>query len=52
MGYMKNLFSKNINQWLFYSTISEIKAEVEINKMVYELYGLSDEEIKIIEEMK
>jgi hypothetical protein len=48
---MKNLFSKNINQWLFYSTISEIKAEVEINKMVYELCNLSEEKIWIAESL-
>jgi hypothetical protein len=28
------------------------KTDAEIDKMVYELYGLSDEEIKIIEEIK
>jgi hypothetical protein len=58
----KNLSLSQKSQWLEHFEGEKQKAvdlqnkisktDAEIDKMVYELYGLSDEEIKIIEEIK
>lgn len=47
--YLESRFAKSLT--IITPLLNEIeKTNVEIDQMVYKLYGLSDEEIKIVEE--
>ena len=47
--HQKRVILKNYNPWTTYCEDAIVHAERRIDELVYELYGLSEEEVAIIE---